>query len=121
MAQVTLRVPATGHSQIYTNSSNVSLAQNATFTLTAISNIGAIVGILAQKDHNGTLNYPSALYYVAYNKATQIIKYAGASWDIEDGGSDFVLYDGGSANVIFKNRCSTTTLFCFHVWSMGGV
>ena len=85
MAQVTLRVPATAHSQIYTNSSNVSLAQYGTFTLTGVANVGAIVGILAQRDHNGTLNYPSALYYAAYNKATQIIKSAGASSQMDFG------------------------------------
>ena len=118
---ISLLVPATGHSQIYSNSSNVSLAQNATFSLGSIANTASLVLIMAPHDDGGNMNYPSALYMCSYNREPHVIHYHGASWDHEDGGSDFVLYDAGSANVTFKNRSSTTTLFAFHVWNMVGV
>ena len=118
---ISLLVPATAHSQIYSHSSNVSLAQFATFSLGSIANTASLVLVLAQKDHNGATNYPSALYFCSYNREPHIIYSHGASWDHEDGGVDFVLYDAGSANVTFKNRSGTTTLFAFHVWRMGGV
>ena len=118
---ISLLVPATGHSQLYSNSSNVTLAQNETFSLGSIANTASLVLIMSRHDHSGTMNYPSALYYCSYNREPHVIHYHGASWDHEDGGSDFVLYDAGSANVTFKNRSSTTTLFAFHVWNMVGV
>ena len=110
----------TGYNKIYFTHGNVSLAQYATYTLTGAQNTSCLVAINAQRDHGGSINYPSALYYCNYNRATQIIKYSGASWDIEDGGSDFVLYASG-ASVIFKNRSATTTVFSFAVFQFGGV
>jgi hypothetical protein len=115
-----IKVPATGHSEIFTTSGNMSLAQYATYSLGSVANTASLVLVLSQKDHNGSLNYPSALYYCSYGREPHVIHNHGASWDNEDGGSDFVLYES-SGNVTFKNRCSTTTLFCFHVWNLGGV
>lgn len=115
-----IKIPETGHSQIHFTSGNISLSQNATHTLSSVQNTSALVSINAQRDHNGNINYPSALYFCNYNRATQIIKYSGGSWDIEDGGSDHVLYHSG-ANVIFKNRAATTTIFHFTVLAFSGV
>ena len=115
-----IQVPATGHNQIYMVSGSISLAQYATYTLTSVQNTSAIVAVNAQRDHNGSINYPSALYYVNYNRAVQLIKSSGGSWDVEDGGSDHVLYASG-ADCIFKNRAATTTVFSFGVILFGGV
>ena len=115
-----IKIPASGHSEIFTTSGNMSLASGATYSLGSIANTGSLVLILSQRDHNNSLNYPSALFMCSYGREPQAIQTMGASWDHEDGGSDFVIYESGG-NVTFKNRSSTTTLFAFHVWNLGGV
>ena len=98
-----LKVPATGHSEMFTTSGNMSLAQNATYSLGSIANTASLVIVLSQRDESGGINYPSALYMCSYGREPQAIQTMGASWDHEDGGSDFVIFESGG-NVTFKNR-----------------
>ena len=92
----------------YYSSGNVTLADDASFTITSAANTGCLISIGSYKNRSNGAAYVHGLFFVQYGVGeTGVVELADAGGNFSTNDTDgkiCVMSSAGSANITIKNR-----------------
>jgi len=110
----------TGRQDIVFNNGNMSLADNAAYTLSGIANTGCLIAIGQQRSNVG-VTYDHCLIFVETGTAATVVANPSGRFSINTSGTDSVtnVYVSGG-NVVLENKVGTTNSYTFSCFVFQG-
>ena len=104
------------------NGGNITMADDASLSLTAIFNTGSLVGIGSRYNTDSGVVYVHGLYFGTYHSgAPTILSDIGSDFANADTDGKMCFYGGsGNANAFVKNRLGLTNYVSISVLAMAG-
>ena len=97
------------------NGMNVSLADDASFTMTGICNTGALISVGTTKDSSGNIRYRHGLFFGQYG-STSVTELSDteSTFATSDSDGSVCVYatSASNGNIVIKNRLGHTTQLC---------
>ena len=112
----------TGMQQNLFNNGFMTLADDATFDIDGVANVGALIVCQAWKK-GGSITYPAAMFFMdqlASGSITEISDPQGA-WSTSDSDGSWNIYHNGNTNVRIKNRTGVSNRLAVTVFRFQGV
>ena len=100
------------------NGMNVSMADDASFTMSSVCNTGGLIAVGTTKDASGNIRYRHALFFAQYGSSS-VTELSDLDNDFATSDSDgsVCVYATGNTNgdIVIKNRLGHTTNICVSV------
>ena len=97
-----------GQTHVYYSSGNVTLADDASFTISSAANTGCLISVGSYKNRSNGAAYCHGLFFVQYGIGeTGVVELADAGGNFSTSDTDgriCVMNSAGSANITIKNR-----------------
>ena len=100
------------------NSVNVSMADDASFTMSSVCNTGGLIAVGTTKDSSGNIRYRHGLFFAQYG-STSVTEISDTenTFATSDSDGSVCVYATGNTNgdIVIKNRLGHTSNICVSV------